>query len=270
MTGGWRPRNGAVAISIVAVLGGSCGKPSATEVLAETATNMGEIRSGNLSMRMISGIQDEPQSDVGFELRGPFSVEGGSLIARMTFTRVAGPERASVTFISTGERAFVDTGSEVREVPGIQIPQGAGSGGSGGLGELPIAHWFVGPALTDGGLVGGDETDRVSAELDVASALGDIFSVARQLGARDLAGLPRLSGSDLEHLRRIVRSADIDIYTGKEDRLLRRLEMTIGFGASGPPQLQPLLENLAGVRFTFELSIDDPNSPVPVPEAPDI
>jgi hypothetical protein len=257
-----------IALPIAAILLGSCGTPDAQEVLSETAANMSEIRSGKLTMKMITEIKDDPQSTVGFELEGPFSLEAGSLIADMAFTRVAGPERASVRFISTGEESFIDTGTEVREVPPVRFPTGANVPGSGGLGPLPIAHWFENPRLADGGIVGGDDTHRVTANLDVASALADIFAVAGQFGATEVAGLPRLNGADVEHLRRIVRSADIDIYTGKEDLLLRRMEMDVEFGASGPPELRPVLKELARVRFRFELVIEDPNTPVDPPEPP--
>jgi hypothetical protein len=261
-------RRQGIALPIAAILLASCAGPDAEEVLSETAANMSEIRSGKLTMRMITEIKDDPQSTVGFELEGPFSLEGGSLIADIAFTRVAGPERASVTFISTGEASFIDTGTEVREVPPVRFPTSANGAGSGGLGNIPIAHWFEKPRLADGGIVGGDDTHRVTANLDVASALADIFAVAGQFGATEVGGLPRLNSADVEHLRRIVRSADIDIYTGKEDLLLRRMEMGIEFGASGPAVLRPVLKELSRVRFRFELVIDDPNRPVDPPEHP--
>jgi hypothetical protein len=244
-----------------ALLLSSCSEPSAEEILADTASNMAKIESGKLTMRMLTGVTNEPQSDVGFELAGPFSLEDGSLVANITYTKVAGPERASATFISTGERAFVETGNEVSEVPPIPFSREIGGAG-GGLGALPIGHWFQDPSLSDGGRVGGAETYRVQAGLNVGAALADMFTFARQLGAGSVAGLPPMQPADLDHLERIVRSAKIDIHTGKDDRLLRRLMMNVSFAASGPSELDAVLESLSGVRFTLELSIDEPNLPI--------
>jgi hypothetical protein len=244
-----------------ALLLSSCGEPSADEILADTVSNMAKIESGKLTMRMLTGITNEPQSDVGFELTGPFSIEDGSLVANITYTKVAGPDRATATFISTGERAFIETGSEVREVPPIPFSREIG-GASGGLGTLPIGHWFEEPSLSDGGRVGGAETYRLQSRLNVGAALADMFTFARQLGAGSVAGLPNMQPADLEHLERVVRGAEIDIHTGKDDRLLRRLVMDVSFAASGPSELDAVLESLSGVRFTLELSIDEPNLPI--------
>jgi hypothetical protein len=253
----------AAVISWIVVVLSSCGRPSVEDVLSDTAANLGKIQSGKLSMRMLTAVEGDPQTNVGFELRGPFSVDEGSLLANITYMKVAGPERASARFISTGEKAFIDTGSEINKLPPLAFAGDLGVAG-GGLAQLPIGHWFENPILSDGGTVGGAETYHVNARLNVGAALADIFTLARQLGASAVAGLPPLNAADLEHLERIVRSAHIDIYTGKDDRLLRRMEMQITFGATGPSELQAILENLAGVRFTFDLSIDDPNVPIEV------
>ena len=247
--------------TVTALLLSSCGRPSAEEILADTVSNLGTIESGKVTMRMLTGVTNEPQSDVGFELTGPFSIQEGSLIANITYTKVAGPERATARFISTGDRAFVETDDGVQEVPLIPFSREIG-GADRGLGALPIGHWFEDPNLSDGGRVGGTETYRVRARLNVGAALADLFALARQLGAGGVAGLPPLGQADLEHLQRVVRSGEIAIHTGKDDRLLRRLIMDVSFGASGPSELDAVLESLSGVRFTLELSIDEPNLPI--------
>jgi hypothetical protein len=68
-----------------------------------------------------------------------------------------------------------------------------------------------------------------------------------------------LSGESADQVESAVRSATIDVYTGKEDRLLRKLDVSIDFA----PEAAKVKELLgASVRFT--LAISNPNEPVTV------
>jgi hypothetical protein len=62
-----------------------------------------------------------------------------------------------------------------------------------------------------------------------------------------------------------VRSSEFELFTGKEDRLLRRLTLAIDFGADDSEEIQSLIG--AGVRF--ELAVSNPNKKVSVTEPQD-
>jgi hypothetical protein len=260
-------RLGALVLSAVLLVacGGNGG--SAEDVLAETAENLEEIESGRLTMRLVvtpKGAESEP---VGFELAGPFSLAGaGELpVARVVYTQIRGSARGGVTIVSTGRKAYVDVGGQVYELPPEQANElrtAAEELEEGkGLGELGLDDWIEEPKLSDGGLVAGVETDRIDANLDVAAAAQDLVELARGLAQGSLGDL---SDADEQTIERATREAKLRLFTGKEDRLLRRLDVDVDLGFAVPAQLRNALGNLVGARIEFELRVDDPNRPVTV------
>jgi hypothetical protein len=238
---------------------------SAHEVLSETASNLSEIESGTLFMRLVASGTNGLRAESGFELEGPFSLgEGGPLpVAEIEYRKIAGAEQATATFISTGEEVFVRAGGVTFEVPRSMLADEGGVAGSeavAGLGELRIEDWFIDPDLSEGG----EGVDGVRARLDVVAAVNDLLELVRAFGAADL-GL--LEGRSAEQLERSVRSGRIEVLTGKDDRLLRRLTIDVDLGPQGPRELEQALGELGGARLRFEFGVSDHNEPVEV-EAP--
>ena len=97
----------------------------AEDVLAETDERLEEIESGSLSMRLVVTPKCEDAETVGFELRGPFSLEGaGQLpVARIAYTQTRGSERGTVTIVSTGRKAYVEVDGQAYELPSEQAEQ---------------------------------------------------------------------------------------------------------------------------------------------------
>lgn len=224
---------------------------------------------------VLGGAEEAGGGDVGFELSGPFSLpEAGQLpIADIEYTQLAGPERGEASFISTGDAAFVELEGTTYELPeeqleGLRAPEEETSGVEV-FGDLEVDQWIVDPELNEGGEVGGAETDRVSGELDVVTALNDLLDVAAQFGASGFGGLSQVEGDSAEQLENAVESATIEIYSGTEDRLLRRVDIEIEFGASGSGEVSDEVAGVLGTRLTLEMTISDPNEPIDVEEPTD-
>jgi hypothetical protein len=262
----------ALASALLALAAGACGGGSESasspqDALAETARNLGDIQSGTLGLRVSVGSDGE---EAGFVLEGPFAFAENAdalPLADLEYTQAAGGESETVRFVSTGEKAFVVVGGQAYELPDDQVASlrgtGSGEGSAGGLEELRIDDWFQEPGLSDGGSVGGAETDRVRARLDVVATANDLLELAGTLGG-SVGG--RLEGEGAEQLRRAVESAAVEVYTGKEDRLLRRLVVEARFRAAPPPELEQAFAGLPSADFRLELTIDEPNSEVTVEE----
>jgi hypothetical protein len=262
----------ALAGVFLALAAGACGGGSDSasdpgEALAETARNLGEIRSGTLDLRVTVGTNGE---EAGFVLEGPFAFAESAdtlPVAELEYTQSAGSESETVRFVSTGEKAFVVLGEQAFELPEERVATlrgtGAGDGAAAGLDELRIEDWFQDPDLSDGGSVGGAETDRIRAGLDVVATANDLLELAAAVGS-DVGG--PLEGASAEQLRRAVESATVEVFTGKEDRLLRRLVVEASFRAAPPPELEEAFAGLPQADFRLELTIADPNSEVSVEE----
>jgi hypothetical protein len=258
----------AVVLVLSALLVGCGGNGEAEEVLSQTAANLDEIRSGTLHFNLrIEPRGGDDAQEFGFALDGPFSFgSAGALpVADIEYTQVVGDQSATVTVISTGARAYVRTNGSTYEMPPEQANELRSASGelrSEGLGEFAIDEWIEDPELHDGGEVGGVETDQVTAELDVVAAVSDLLELVRGLGQ----DAPQLSQRDVERLADAVRSSRFELYTGKEDRLLRRLEVEVDFGLEVPAALRGVLGSLVGARVLFELGVDEPNRAVQVAE----
>jgi hypothetical protein len=250
------------AVALTLALAG-CGGQSASDVLSQTANKLGKVRSGDLTLVLSVGTRDGKK--VGFELRGPFALAkpGGLPVAKVTFTRLGAQAQPPVTVISTGQKAFVDFGGKTYELPSSRLGRlrSAAPSGSGGLQRLDIGKWVKDAKLSAGGTVEGVETDRIHADLDVVQAMNDLLSVGASFGA---GGGGRITGQDAEQLRRAVKSATIDVDTGKDDRLLRRLRIHVDLRANAPARVQRMLGALGEIDVRFELSVGHPNEPVHV------
>jgi hypothetical protein len=95
-------------------------------------------------------------------------------------------------------------------------------------------------------------------------AINDILGIARDYGGVDR---PDIEGDDAESLRNAVRNAELTLVTGRDDRVLRSLLVTMDLGRDPPDAFRRALEGFTGVNFVLELKLTDPNSQVNV-EAP--
>jgi hypothetical protein len=258
--------------ALAAVLAGAClaagcggGGGDPGPVLADTAAKLRTIRSGELSL----SLHVDPQGDgseFGFEVSGPFSLaKKGSLpVADLEYTQIANGQQGTARLISTGSKAYVKVGDTVYELPAAQTSDLRNATGDlrsgGGLAQLDISDWIKDPELSDGGEVGGADTDHVEAGLDTAAAVDDLLRLGRGFGS----SIPALDAKSRKRLVAATKSANFDLYSGKNDHLLRKLEIDADFGLSVPDALASALGTTVGAKVDFELGISHPNSAIHV------
>jgi hypothetical protein len=258
-------RRAAALLAALAVTAGCGGGGHAKQVLSETADNLGKIRSGDLTLRLVLSPREGTKGRIGFELRGPFSLRPGELpVAKIAYTQIAGPREATATFISTGGKAYAEVNGKAYELPPEStdvIRQAAGGlGGSNGLGQFDIGSWFKDPRVSEAENLGDASTEHVVADLDVVAAANGLLALVRDLG-RDA---PTIEGDAADRLDDAVESSSIEVWSGKEDHLLRRLLLDAKLGFDVPESLRRALGEIVGATVEFELAIDDPNQPVTV------
>jgi hypothetical protein len=257
-----------VLVATSALLAAGCGGDAgeAKRELRQTAARLDTIRSGNLDLRLVVLPATGTKGRVGFTLRGPFALrQGGLPVADITYTQLAGARSSAATFVSNGTTAYAKVGSRKISLPPAatdEIKRAAGSpAGTGTLSGLRIDTWLRDPSISDGGSVGGADTDHVSAKLDVVNAANGLLGFVRQLG-RDA---PTISGDSANRLENAVKSSSVDVWTGKRDHLLRRLLLKVKLGFDVPSELKRALGQVVGASVVFDLAISNPNRPVHVP-----
>ena len=255
-------------LAVVAGCGGGGGH--ANHVLSETADNLGKIRSGDLTLRLVVSPPEGTKGRIGFELRGPFALRPGALpVAKIAYTQIAGAREATATFISTGTKAYAEVNGKAYELPPEStdiVRQAAGGIGdsNGGLGSFEIGSWFDDPQVSEGENLGDASTEHVVADLDVVAAANGLLGLVRDLG-RDA---PTIEGDEADRLKDAVESSSIEVWSGKEDHLLRRLLLSADLGLDVPESLRRALGEVVGAKVEFELAVANPNQPVSVPPPP--
>jgi hypothetical protein len=254
----------AAALVLVTLLSG-CGGSHADNVVSQTANKLDEIRSGDLTLRLVVSPRTGTKGRIGFELRGPFALRPGGLpVAKIVYTQIAGARQATATFISTGTKAYAEVNGTAYELPASSTnalrSAGGRTGKSSGLGQFDIGSWVKDPVVKNGGMVGGTHTDRVSADLDVVATANGLLGFVRQLGRN----APTIEGDQAKKLRQAVDSSKFELWTGKTDHLLRRLLIQADLGFGVPVSLRKVLGKVVGAKVDFELSVSRPNRSVSV------
>lgn len=249
-------------LALLALACASCGLVGG-DPLADAADSLGDIRSGVLAFRLVA--ESEGGQEAGFFLRGAFSLpEGEELpVADLTYGRLGIEGEPRTSFVSTGDAAYLTVDGTAYELPPESVGDLVGSaapGDEGPFDQLEMTEWVDDPEESEGRPLGEDgvPTTVVSGELDVVTALNDLFDLARGNGF----DLPPLEGDEAERLREAVEDARLEVVTA--DGVFRRLTVTVDLGSDAPQALQEPLAELLGVRFQLHVAIDEPNEPVTV------
>jgi hypothetical protein len=238
---------------LLAVLG-ACGGDgtSAERVLARTTDALTEVRRGNLHLRVTASTLADPQREVGFEVRGPFALseaEGRLPEVRFTYTELRGERSETATFVSTGDRAFVERGGRAVPVPEETLTRFRGRADpekAAALGRLELDEWAESPRRTG---------DRVVAEVDVPHALNDVFGLAASVGADPEAAFPRIEGEDAEHLRRAVSRSRMEVVADEDGYRFRSLRLVVDFSPRDQQRLEQLLGRFGGARLSVTIDL---------------
>ena len=259
----------AAAVALAGLLVAGCGgSGGAAGALEETESKLDEIRSGTLSMVLLASSATAAEgTGAGFQIEGPFAVgeKKGSLpVADLRYTRITGEQRRVTRFVSTGTRAFVEVDGRLTELNETQLAdlRVQDEGSSGGLEGLSLRRWLDDAKLAPGPTVDGVVTEQITGKADAVAILNDVIGLTEQFGAGD-GTIDRLEGDAADRVRRAVSSAGAEVVTGKDDRLLRRADVTVDL-AVDDRRVRDALGDLAGARLAMTLEVKDLNRPVQV------
>ena len=113
----------------------------------------------------------------------------------------------------------------------------------------------------------GAATERITGDVDPVAALNDLLTLSLRFGASDQDAPRKLTGEAAERVRKAVSSASGELLTGKDDRLLRHVQVQIEIKPGADQEkLRQALGNLTGTRLHFSLDVTKVNEPVQVAE----
>lgn len=270
-----------VVALLVGLLLGKFSKPEPRDVVQNAVGSLAEIKRGEFSIQFTINPRgdDTTAEPAEFRISGPFELDADAKLpkAKVQQTVSAGGQEQSVTLITTGEKGYIEIEGKAYELPAdaqkgltksTEELRKSGSGGkSQGLAGLDIDFnkWLTDPKLSNGRNFDGEDTWKVESPVDVVAAIRDLLKGARALGGATGGQVPNLlSGTQEKELRDAIKRAYVEIFVGKDDELLRRVNLTMDVDT---PEGQDNALGLAGGRLDIAVEILKPNEPVTV-EAP--
>lgn len=247
----------ALAALVLAACGSSDKAPSSAQgILKDTFGPDKPVKSGKLDVAVAfdaTGLQgvDGP---VKLTLKGPFQSQGGSTLPAFDFDLglTAGGTTFTAGAVSTGKAGFLKFQGtayaltdeifkqfKVGYEASAKSAKSAGKKDSGPsfrtLGVDPL-RWLSAPKKLGTETVGGAETTHVSATVDVPKLLADVDTLLKKAGTiggaagQAAAGVPDgLTSAQRKQIENAVTSATFDVWAGKDDGTLRRLDVKVAF-----------------------------------------
>ena len=131
--------------------------------------------------------------------------------------------------------------------------------------DLDLASWITNVSNEGTESVEGTDTVQISGDADLARIFSDLSAIVRELPGDSTQGR---AAPQLERLERAITDATIDVYSGADDRLLRRLDLglTVDLSALSSASVIPL----GTLELNLSLTLSDVNSPqtITAPENP--
>jgi hypothetical protein len=264
------------ALGLTACGGSSGDDPN--KVLKETFSGDKKVTSGKIELKL--GLEAEGASSLGgpiaVTLSGPFQSEGPKTLPKFDFdlTLALGGNTLSAGAVSTGDAGFLKLQKQDYSVPAevfAQFKQGYERSQSqqknndqtpsfSSLGVDP-SKWLKDAKSEDDTEVAGVKTTHVSAGVDVPKLLDDvnrILSRAGSLGGSQTQQIPnQLTEQQRKSVEDAIEDATFDVYSGKDDKVLRRLTVKLKFKV--PEDQRANAQGLSGGTITFDLTLGDLN-----------
>ncbi len=276
----------ACALVLAACGGDDADDGDAAAILDETFGAGKDVKSGrlDLSFRLDAKGLQNVNGPVGLRLSGPFQSSGQSQLPQFDFQASldAGGQQLSAGAVSTGEKGFVkfqDQAYALSDELYEQFKKGYAEqakcseerGEEGvsfrSLGIDPGA-WLKEPQVAGTEDVGGTETTHITATVDVPRLLEDANRILGrtdtrqtdpcadeqpQEGEPEREGSRQLSAEDRKQIADAVKDARVDVWTGEEDRIMRRINVNLRFEV--PEASRQRAGGLESGTLRFDLTI---------------
>jgi hypothetical protein len=269
---------GIAAAAAIAACGGSshhnagvnATKPKATPatLVSQTFSASNAVQSGKLDVTAtitLDGVKQLSGQPITLHVSGPFARGADNKVSTaLTMTLGIASKNINLAVDEVNGAAYVGIGGTFYKLPASATRPPAGATGAvarlkglfTSLGINPKT-WLTNPHIVGGTTkVGGVDTDHLTAQVDVPKMIGDLGKVASQLGGSAASALPTTS---LNQLGSAITSAQLDVYTGVADHIIRQIHVAVAFKA--PASLATSAGGLTGGSIDFVVTLTDLNQP---------
>jgi hypothetical protein len=269
----------AIALPIPAAVAGCGGGSSSNsedpqQVLDQTFNNPTSITSGKVDVSIDGSAEGQQSGNFSATISGPFQTDPSDKTAfpQLDLTaNVSGSQGGpSISFdgsvIATKDNAYVDYQNQAYEVGTAAFKQFAtayaqaakqnqSKSGSTGFSQFGIdpKTWLTNVSNQGTADVDGTSTIHIHGDADVAKIVTDLQKVSKQTSGTTTQ---QVSPDQLKQLTDAVQTASIDVYSGTDDHLLRKLAVSL---AIAPPASAGA--TVSKLNVTFSITLSDVNQP---------
>jgi len=242
------------SLGVAACGSASSGSANPNTLLTQTFTGTHKVTSGNLSLTLTidpsgSSVLSGP---IALSFGGPFQTRGAGKLPESNFVVSANAlgQNVALGIISTGTAGYVTFEGASYQMPQAtfqklessfaQLASTPGaSSGSGTLGKLGIQplHWLKNPTVVGTENVGGAQTTHIHAGVNVDALLTDLNTVLEKASSLGISGASSLKSgipaADRTKIASEIKQPSVDIWTGTNDKTLRRLTITLTLPVTG-------------------------------------
>jgi hypothetical protein len=260
-----RPRFAVLALAALLAMavvtgcgGGSSGKEASSstdvnELLKDTFSSGKPIKSGNLNLALRIDATGSTNSNgpIAVSLTGPFQSQGKGKLPKLDINaKIEGAgQNINAGLVSTGDKGYVKFQDQSYVVSdqifsefkkGFEQAQAKANKQKGqSLATLGIdpRRWLTNPKNEGDAKVGDTDVIKITGDVDAGKLLDDVntaLAKARSLGVQGTNNLPsQLTPEQKKQAEDAIKKLSVQIYTGKDDRILRRMVIALTADSSG-------------------------------------
>jgi hypothetical protein len=258
-------------LTVAALAAAGCGGGDGAATSRETASLLADtfgagksVRSGRIDLTLDVSAKGLPnlREPLVAHVTGPFQSSGTGKAPKFAFDLdlASGGSKVKAGAISTGAKGYLTFAERAYALPdgAVGALRGAGKPGTGlSLGALGIdpRRWLRDPRREGEDDVGGVRTIHLAAGVDVTRLLADVDRLLAKAGSSGVTGatgaqVPAALDADTRRtIERSIRSATVDVWTGREDHTLRRIAVDVRFDVPADERAKGSAPQTGRVRF---------------------
>jgi hypothetical protein len=277
--------------AVVVACGGSGGGDEASSdtdvdtLLADTFNGKDKkVESGKLALELKIDAKNTQgvSGPVTVSVKGPFQTEGKQKLPKfkIDFAFEGAGQSIKAGLTSTGTKGFVNfQGSDYAVTDqlftqfktGYEQAQQKGNTKNQSLSSLGLdpRKWLTNAKNEGDAKVGDDDVIKITGGVDINKLLDDVnkaLTKARSLGVQGTQTLPsQLTAAQRKEVTDAVKDPKVEIYTGKDDSILRRMVVTLGIVA---PKSSSSPNGSADFKLDFSISDLNEDQEISAPANP--